>query len=410
MANSLSVFNPEFWARTAQVLHKPKAVYRQLANSRAEAQMKKGDTFHRVLPNRTEVGNYTRYTDITQSDISGTDETLVVNTERAYRIAIDNMDEVQASVNLQQTYGGYAATDMANVMDSDFLYQTINAANSIDNGVISTGLSDGLALALNGSNVYEAVSNVTKFLSLENVDAVSDIYGVIDPYTANIIQQQLAARETIGGDKVTNNGFAGRMIRFAGIDMYVSNNYTRKEVLGLATNPTDGDTLILTVGGNAVTITFKAAPAAAGDILIGANVDETRGHLAAFLNDPGTTSGDQIALTGNDLARFETAIAASNSDADNELTLYCKGRTLTVAATLTDATDEWIANRRGAKLMFGKKGAVDGVVQVKPRMDLRKEPKHFAYNLLGASLYQFKTFTDGSQKLVDMYVTRPAGA
>lgn len=415
MANSLSVYNPEFWSNSAQVLHKPKALYRQLANFRAEAQMKKGDTFHRIRPNRTEVGDYTRYSDIPGSDISGTDESLVISKERAFRFQVDDMDELQSSVQLQKTYGDNAAKDLANVIDSDFLYEAVNAKNSIDAGVVGGGTS-GLALDLSGSNVYEAFANVTKFLSIENVDAASGLFGVIDPYTAHVIQTQLGARETEQGDKVTRMGlqgdlYMGRMFKFAGLDLYVSNNYTRKEVLNLATNPTNGDTLVLTVGGTATTITFVSTiGSTAGNILIGANVDETRGHLEAFLNAPGTTNADQVALADGALARFQSAISAVNDDTNDLITIYSKGRTLGVSETLTDATDGFSATKRSSVLMLGKKGAVDGVVQSKPSMFVRPEPKNRAHNVMGTALYEFKTFTDGSEQLVSLDVLRTAGA
>lgn len=417
MANSLSVYNPEFWASAAQVLHKPKALYRQLANFRAEAQMKKGDTFHRIRPNRTEVGDYTRYSDIPASDISGTEETLVVSKERAFRFQVDDMDAIQASVDLQKVYGENAAKDLANVVDSDFLYEAVNAKNSIDAGVVGGGTS-GLALDLSGSNVYEAFANVTKFLSIENVDASSDCFGVIDPYTAHVIQTQLGARETDLGDELSRMGlkgdkYMGRMFKFAGLDLYVSNNYTRKEVLELATNPTNGDTLVLTIGGNATTITFVSAiGATAGNILIAGTVDGTRANLEAFLNDPGTTSANQVGLQAEspELARFQSAISAVNDDAADEITIYCKGRSIGVSETLTDATDGFSATKRSSVLMLGKKGAVDGVVQAKPGMLVRPEPRNRAHNVMGTALYEFKTFTDGSEMLVSLDALRVAGA
>lgn len=401
MSNTLSPYFPEFWAKTAQTLHKPTAIYRQVANFRAEADMKFGDTYHRILPNRTEIQDYQRYTDIDAQDITGTDQSLTVNKQKAFRFQVDDLDEVQSNVALASTYAKNAVRDMTNVIDSDFMYEVLNAGNTVDDGVI--GGTSGNPISLSGSNVFETFSQVYKFLAQENIE-FNNLYGVIDPDTFQVILSQVGSRETSMGDTVTKNGFKGNMIRYNGMDLYLSNNYTRQVVLDLATQPTANDTVTYTIGGTAVTFTFVSSiGSTAGNVLIGANVDATRANLETLINAPGTTTATGVAFTGTSLYLLQQC-AAVNSNSANTLTFYSKGRTLSASETLTDATDGFDSTQASKSLMFGRRGAVDMVTQVAPKMDIRKEPRQFSTNINGTALYGVKTFTDGADQLVQVRV------
>lgn len=402
MANSLSPYFPEFWAKTAQVLHKPKAIYRQVANFRGEADMKSGDVFHRILPNTTQIQDYTRYSDIDMQDISGTDETLTVSNEKAFGFQVDDMDEVQSNLSLAQTYMQNSMRDLTNVMDSDMLYEAINATSTVDAGDV--GGTSGLPITLSGSNVFETFTKVQQKLGEQNIE-LNSLYGVVDPATAQVISSQVGSRETSFGDTVTRNGFMGNMIRYNGMDIYVTNNYTSSLVLDLATNPTNGDTVVYTIGGTDVTFTFVSSIGTTpGNVLIAGTVDATRANLETLINAPGTTTANGVALTAATGLYLVQQCVASNSNSADELTFYAKGKSLSGSETLTDATDGFAATKNTRHLQFGRKGAVDMVVQSAPRVDLRKEPKGFVTNVIGASLYGLKTFTDGAQQLVDVQV------
>lgn len=408
MANNLSPFFPEFWAKTAQVLWKPRAIYRQVANFRAEKDMKFGDVFHRILPNTTSVQNYTRYSDIDGQNISGTDETLTVNLEKAFRFEVDDMDQVQSNLSLATVYSDNGVTDLSNVVDSDLLYEAVNATSTLDDGTLSTGTASGTPLSVSGSNIFEAFAVADQLLAEQNVP-LDDKFGAISPDVARVIMAQNGARETGMGDDVTRAGYAGNMIRYAGYDLFVTNNYTRRAVLALATNPTNGDTLTLTIGGESVTVTFVSIIGSTpGNVLIGGSADATRANLAGLINAPSTTSANQVAYTGADLYAVQRCFAVNN-DSANTLTLYSKGKSLNVAEALTDATDTWTSAQNSSVLMLGRRGAVDMVIQEMPSFELRKEPRRFGTNLLGKCLYGVKSYTDGQKQLVNLFVSRANG-
>lgn len=408
MANNLSPFFPEFWSKTAQVLWKPQAIYRQVANFRADAEMKLGDKYHRILPNTTGIQDYTRYSDIDGQDISGTDETLEVTSEKAFRFEVDEFDEIQSNLSLAGVYSKNGVIDLANVVDSDMLFEATNATSVLDDGTLSTGTASGTPLSVSGANIFEVFAVADQLLAEQNVP-IDQKFGAISPDVARVIMAQNGARETVMGDEVTRGGYVGNMMRYGGYDLYVTTNYTRRAVLSLATNPTNGDTLTLTIGGQAVTVTFVSSiGSTAGNVLIGGSADATRASLAGLINNPETTSSSQVAYTGASLRAVQRC-SAVNDDTANTLTLYSKGKSLSVAETLTDATDTWTSAQNSAVLMLGRKGAVDMVIQEAPKFEIRQEPRRFGSNLLGKSLYGIKTFTDGQKQLVNLFVSRANG-
>jgi len=409
--NTLSPYFPEYWSKMAQVLHKPKAIYRQIANFRAEAILKNGDTFRRIRPTAGFVSPYTRNTDIPNQPAVGTNESLVVDKEYAFRYQIDEFDSIQSSVDVMRTYGDNAAKDLANALDSDLLYNATGATSLIDAG--SVGGTPGLPVALTGSTVIDAFTTIHQKLAEQNV-GLEGLYGVIDPATFQVILANTSARETAFGDDLTRKGvagdmYSGRLIEYFGLQIYVTNNYTRSVVLDLATNPTDGDTVTYTIGGTAVVFTFvDTIGSTPGNVHIEASADLTRANLASLINAPTTTNSGQVGWAVNTddeiISRLAVSSVAVNNDTANTLTVYAKGQTITTAETLTDVTDGFNAAQASKHLMFGQKGSIDMVVQEAPTMMVRPEPRNRAMNIMGTALFGTKLYTDGAEQLVQMRV------
>lgn len=399
---AVSAFFPEVWSQMAQELHKPRAIYRQLANFRGEPLLKSGDVFHRVRPSDPYIQPITRGTDLDQQSVDDIDESMTINKEYGGLVGIERFDEVQSNVDLMADQLKYGMTNLTNVIDSNFLYEVLNATSSLD--AANFGGTAGKPVTLSGSNVFDAMAKSKQKLSDQNIDH-SNLYGVIDPATAFVIESQLGARETAMGDNVTRNGYDGNMLRFGNFDLYVTNNYTRSLQLNLATNPTDGDTVVLTIGGTAVTFTFvNVIGATPGNVLIAGSADATRVNLESLINAPGTTTANGVGFTGATKALLQTYMVADDDAAGNYITFYAKGKTLTGSETLTDATDAFDATEASAYLMFGQKGAVDMIIQDAPHFTKREEPRRETTNLLMTTLWGQKTYTDGAQKLVNLRV------
>jgi hypothetical protein len=73
--------------------------------------------------------------------------------------------------------------------------------------------------------------------------------------------------------------------------------------------------------------------------------------------------------------------------------------------TLTDATDGWATGKNISHCMFGRKGAVDFVIQRYPKIEIdRAENRIEEYKIKPYTLFGKKTFTDGARKLVNVKV------
>lgn len=201
---------------------------------------------------------------------------------------------------------------------------------------------------------------------------------------------------------VFQNGYTGDV---SGAHVYVSENLTGTALLSMATTPTDGDTVVI----NGVTFTFKTTlGSTAGNVLIGGSADVARANLTALLNAPNTTTANGVALSAANQALLTPggiAMAGTNDNTANTMSLVAKGSgALTVTETFTDATDAWSKNCIHA--YFGKKGAIDAVMQDLSEVDMRKTPDRRGTNVFSSYLAGIKTFTDGSKMFLNVLLAR----
>lgn len=123
------------------------------------------------------------------------------------------------------------------------------------------------------------------------------------------------ALTTLNGATAGGNGYVdvsdGSKFSFSGVlngttlliqDGSTLRSYTATTVdmvLGLSTQPTNGQVINLFINGNsAIVITFVSSIGAnAGNVLIGANAAATQANLLGLLQAPGTTNANQVALS-----------------------------------------------------------------------------------------------------------------
>jgi hypothetical protein len=149
---------------------------------------------------------------------------------------------------------------------------------------------------------------------------------------------------------------------------------------------------------------LSSGPAVAGQVKLGADAAATRVNLTAALNAPGTTSANYTALSGNDLETIEDLKITAVNDITNtkvKITAVGSGR-LTVAEGLTHASNVWTYNFIHS--YFGKKGAIDVVVQNMKKVDMRKTSDKRGTNVFTSYLAGIKTFADGAKKFLDVKI------
>lgn len=395
MVNNFTASFEEIWAAEQQRVFHRKNVAKAVADMSFQSLMSKGDTLNRPYRSSATVQTYTPGTAITIDDLTDTNEALTVNRKFATGFYVDNFDQIQDKYDIAAAYGRDHAIKLSNKVDADILGEVTNATSTLDDGDLGGTAGNGISLTT--SNVLATFAAAKRLLAKQQMES-DDYFAVISPEVEEILIQYTAGRDTSLGDKAQENGRIGG---FLGFDLFRSNNTTGTAVLAMATQPTDGDTVVI----NGVTFTFKTTlGAVAGNVLIGASADAARVNLEGLINNPGTTDSEGVALSAANQRVFEGA-TATDSASLNTLTVVFKGLgALVVSETFTDATDEWTAAKTVQHQMFGVKGAPTIVVQSEPQVLVREVQDKLGRNILNGVLYGVKTFADNAKMMVDVQV------
>lgn len=378
-------------------------VAKAIANLRFEPVLKYGASVSRVAYDISSVlvRSVTRGSASTIDSVTDSAELLTINLEKEAAFHISDGEVSQAGpLNPGEVIGGQVAVKVAVDLDGRFFSEVLNAQYSFDTGDLTTLASNGTPFAESSTTVPQMVAMMPAKLRRQN-QMLSNLAFVTDSFGAAQMTQYLLGKSIDLAGSVYANGYTGDV---SSAQMYVSENLTGTASLFLATQPTDGDTVTI----NGVTFTFKTVlGTTAGNVLIGASAATARVNLAALINTPGTSTAQGVALSAaNQIALTSTyKIAATDVVASTKITIVGTGSgALTVTETLTNASDVWSLNCVHA--YFGKKGAIDMVVQDMKEVDMRKTADRRGVNVFSSYLAGIKTFTDGSKKFLNVLLAR----
>lgn len=395
MANSLSASFEEIWAKEQQEVFYKKNVALAIADtSYNSAMMNRGDTLNRTRRSSLSVYAYTRGTAMTAQELTDTNEQLSVNKQYYILAYVDDFDQIQDKYDIAMNYGKDAAESLSQQVDADVLGEVFNATSTVDDGTIGGTAGNGITVST--SNILKVFGAARKKMRLLNVTG-ENLFATISPDVEDILFQNDAARVTDLGDDAYRNGYIGKL---NGFKLFETNNLAGSAVLALATQPTANDTIVI----EGVTFTFVGSiGTTAGNVLIGVNVDATRGSLATLINAPATTTATGVALSTENAQKFLACVTATNDDTANTLTVKYKGvGTLTVSETLTDGTDTWTAAKIKQHCLFGVMGNPVLVMQRTPTVLRKDVPDKIGKNIVNAVLYGVKTFTDNAKQMVNV--------
>lgn len=374
---------------------------KSVASTRFESNLKFGDTVNRTILDLSavRVRSFTNLNDQTIDPLTDSEETMTVNVQVGAVFPIARLEKIQAGpLNPAMTAGKEVAIKVANYLDSVVLKETMNAWANFDTGNLTTASSNGTAITLSSTTVPQMVAQSYAKLFSNNV-AMTNLCWVLDPFSVSQIAQYPIGKDITSENTVFKNGFTGNLF---GAEVYTSNNLTGEAVLSIATAPTDGDTV--TIGG--VVFTFKTTLGATpGNVAIGGSADAARLNLTELINAPSTTDAGQVALSAaNQIIISDVlGLTATDDSGANTMTIVGQGSSrLTLSETLTDGTDAWTKNFVHA--YYGMKGAIDVAVQDQPVMEMRDEAKQLTTNIFNNVVAAVKTFTDGSQKFLDVHI------
>ena len=218
------------------------------------------------------------------------------------------------------------------------------------------------------------------------------------------------ADRTLTNGYFTQNGT--RVIRaangFNGLDVIVTNEVAKTEVLTLSGNLTAADTV--TVIG--VVFTADAAPAAAGEFLVGGSAEATIDNLVAAINN----SSDYTASTGSASDYFELSQAnRSTLDAAGVKARKLSATTMEVVSYTSLTVAETGANSAwsGTVTEHMLAGAYNSTTICLPSKGMHVDEKPLAalggtgihgYELTTAQMHDAVVWTKQAPKIIDIYV------
>jgi hypothetical protein len=203
-------------------------VAERITNKNYEGDASNAVSVNMFTPGDVPVKNYTKNTDLPTADIpTDTQTILLLNQQKAFDFFMDRIDITQCPVNVQQAYFQRAIYAIRDTIDQFILGQYVNVAA----GNIWTP-----AAAVSASTVWAAFSNMQRLLTDAKVP-LDNRFAVIDAWTKMLIGDEMEAKDSELGDRVTQNGSAGRYCDF---DIFLSHNVpvTAEDMGGTSSNET----------------------------------------------------------------------------------------------------------------------------------------------------------------------------
>lgn len=211
MAQNLSGFKPEIWAKELNLQLDKNVVFKNLVNTKYEGKIKNGGDKVWIRS----------FGDITVEDYSGTLHPtelqspkipLLINEKKAFSFYVDDADAAQMDIDAMEGYLERAKIAIELAKDTSFLSLTadVDAGNVIAKAQITK------------TNAHEKFVNLAKVLKKAGVTGAMKPYAVINPDIEAVLIQ---SPEFIQANKLGENTLTeGTIGRIAGLDIFVSTN------------------------------------------------------------------------------------------------------------------------------------------------------------------------------------------
>ena len=393
----IQVFKEQF-DNAYQAVFDKVLVAMEIANTRLEKQLTYGASVKRVkyalAPIR--VRNITMGVNRTIDQLNDSGETLLVNKNKGSDFRISKKEMIQAGpLNPAETIGAEVAKKLSRYIDADVFAEVKNALQKFDAGDLTTMSSSGTPVTLSTTNVPQLLSQGRAKLRRGNQDLTS-LALVLDSYGGSVIEQYVMSKNIDLAAAAFKNGYAGPV---GGADLYLSENLLGEAVITMASNPTNGQTFSL----NGYIYTFVTSLGTTpGNVLIEAGVDATRDNLiSAFHQDTAVTK--YVPWTDADPNYDQSnwvdlQIAGVDDDTADTITIIGTGS----GRLVFGGNATYTVTKNLVHAYYGKKGAIDVVIQDLAEMEMVDDPYQRAKIVRADAIYGIKTFSDGKPQFLDV--------
>ncbi len=398
---SLVTFKEQF-DNAYQAVFDKVLVAMEIANTRLEAKLQYGASVKRVkyslAPIR--VRNITIGVNRTIDQLNDSGETLLVNKNKGSDFRISKKEMIQAGpLNPAETIGAEVAKKLSRYIDADVFAEVKNALQTFDTGDLTTMTSNGTAIVLSTTNIPQLLAQGRAKLRRANQDLTS-LALVIDSYGGSVIEQYVMSKNIDLAAAAFKNGYAGPV---GGAELYLSENLLAEAVITMSANPANGETFSI----NGYVFTFVSAIGATpGNVLIEAGVDATRDNLIDAVHQTSGTAGSKyIAWTDTDPGYVQSnwidlQLAAVNDDAANTITITGTGS----GRLSFGGNAVYTVTKNLIHAYYGKKGAIDVVIQDQAEMETVDDPYQRAKIIRADAIYGIFTFADGKPQFLDVKI------
>jgi len=385
-SNSLNALNPELWESAMQVVRHKENVAVGLCNVKY-GNFQPHDKWHKPYRSFPTAQDYTRGTDVSIPAQTVTDESGDIDQIKVAPFYIDLLDEILNPYDFAAKQASDCVRLLDNIIDQKLLAEYSNADDNVDNGDL--GGTAGDYAALTTTNIDQFFTAAQRKLDDVSVP-VGQRFAVVGSRTLELLRLYIAGKDTSFGDEVGMNGFIGR--RF-GFNVFYSNNIPWTGTLSMATNPTEGDTVVI----KGITATFNATPSGAGSVDIGSDAATSVANLVALIMDTGTAGTTYIQISAKNRKKLiQGGVVAT--DATTSITFVAYGD-MAVSETLTATADVWSVQR--SHELFGAMGSTELRLAVSPKITFTNPEKKLGRYVLPFDVYGVKTFSDGTESLLD---------
>lgn len=364
----------QVWMDAYQLTHYKQPVFRAIVEEKMlTGMLKKGDTINWSYMSDFYVENMGADGSYNTQAQADTNETLVINQVKDTSFYEFQKDLEQAHYNVKMEYAKKAMNKVFLQIDSDVLVAAyLGASTVVDAGTLATGTASGVPIVTGITNVaalfaacnltltlnnviYDPNLTFTKEVKLEKVTGMP--VAIISAQVYQSLILYLGGKTTVLGDKVSVSGHAGAFMSF---NLFVSNQLPSSFALGLATQPSDGDTFTI----NGLTFTFKTTlGSTAGNILIGGSAAVAQANLTALLAAPFTTTTNGVSQTNSVANQNKLANITVGAFTSNVANVYQGGiGTMVVTIGQNTAANVWGGTANTAGTQVG--GVTSGTVKV----------------------------------------------
>jgi hypothetical protein len=410
------------WSATFQLNHYKVPLYPIIADFRLKKDLTDGYIIKRTYSSDGIAGDMGGNGSYATTAATNTEESLTIDTKKYFATQWPSWEKLLWHLNNDQEYREKATRRLINQTDAEVLYKVgAGAGNTMDDGTL--GGTSGNAITPTVANIMQMFTTANELLRLGNAEYPVNVpytgkvkvdksrkmkVAVIDPRTANILEQFLGGKNSKMGDDISHEGFVQM---FMGFNVFVSNNLPYSATLTMTADIGDSETI--TIAG--VTLTAKSTlGTTAGNFKSTGTLATTLTVLAAYINAPFTSVADTastgcVALTTTEIDTTAKALVwglptkiGSNISAvatATTLTITVKGvNKITVSETC--ANGSWTTALQYTQNLFCISKCIDLVMKRDPSAEVNPVSGQIAKDLVVWNLYGSNVFHDQTPMIV----------